>query len=135
MTVPNSLQIGRQTTGTGGGDEQIAPVLEVQRLQIAAPFALGVGDQKLFGGGFGDLRLSQPETHAAEQSRMVGDVAGPQLLKGAGAGKIGDGGCEGGGIEIPQFLLALLLQEDLGTKLVVGGAAEDEMGVGGVRDL
>jgi hypothetical protein len=71
MAVPDTLQGGGQTPGTGAGDEQIPPELEVQSLQIVALLPLGIVLQQFVGHAaflsFGQVLFLQVITVLAAQ--------------------------------------------------------------------
>ena len=126
MTVPHPLQIRGEPARTRGGDQQVPPVLEIERFEIPALLPLRVVRKQLVRRLFGDLRLPELDRDPAEQGGVVRCVPLFQLFPGTGAG-----GGESSryllvGIEVPQFLPAVYFQKDLGPQFVVGPAAEDE---------
>ncbi len=74
--VPDALEVGGQRAGSRGGDQQVAAVLEEERLQgpVRGAGSTGVGAQQLVGRQVGQL-LTDVEGDSVEQGAVVVHVS------------------------------------------------------------
>ena len=72
--IPESLEVGRDAASPGGRDEQVAPVLVIERLQLRIGLSLvRIQLQLLVRREAADLfrGVSEPEVHPAEEPAVV----------------------------------------------------------------
>ena len=121
--VPDALQVGGLRAGAGGGDQQVAPILKVERRQVGIGAFLEA-QQALIGGQVGGGRPAQVELHAPEQALVLGDVIPAHIGEGALGGSLQTGACQGLGVA------ADILPGD-----ITGGDSDHQRGGVGPTDL
>ncbi len=119
------MEIGGLGAGAGAGDQQVAPVGEVQRHQVGV-VAAGELRHPLVGRSRGGGRDGKLQVDAVEQRGVVGHMAGAQVGVGEGdGGRERAGRADGGGLGIVVHAAPVA---------VVGGDREQQGDGGGAGD-